>query len=87
MKEEVQDVQMEEDKKPAPATNGSSSPKKEEPQEAPKTESVPLQENGGQMDVDDEGGPPAPKEEVKKPAPSEPVVQTSTVDEDDAVEY
>lgn len=80
---------MDEDKD-APKSNGDSPVKKEEEASA-EPEGEPPRENGARMDVDDEGGPPEPKPEVepevKKPARPESVVQTTTADEDDAVEY
>ncbi|KAI0090564.1 hypothetical protein BDY19DRAFT_887136 [Irpex rosettiformis] len=85
VKEGKADVHMEEDGAKPQITNGDSSATKEE--KGAKTEPAPPQENGARMDVDDDGGPPAPVEETKKSTPPEAVVQASTADEDDAVEY
>lgn len=96
---EDQDSKMEEDGKEPPTSNGAGS-KARQPQstdiESKKPAASP-HEHTAQMDVDDEGGTPTPSAANKlqtqaqsgagEKAQPAPMVQASSADEDDAVEY
>lgn len=96
---EDQDARMEEDGKEQPTSNGAGS-KARQPDSTvgeSKKEGASPPEHSAQMDVDDEGGTPTPsaanKPQTQVPpgvgerAQPAPMVQASSADEDDAVEY